>query len=39
MNINQIYSYFDLWYTKRMIDESLDFEKRKVFRDLCTNFK
>ena len=40
MNINQIYSYFDLCYPKRMIGKSLAFsKKRKVFRDLCTNFK
>jgi len=40
MNINQIYSYFDLCYPERMIGESLAFsKKRKVFRDLCNNFK
>jgi len=40
MNINQIYNYFDLCYRKRMKGDSLSFsKKRKLFRDLCNNFK
>ena len=40
MHINQIYSYCDLSYPKRLQGNSISISnKKRSFRELCNNFK